>query len=1066
MKKLRECNVYTNYPGLGNTVFKKLYKILCLAFLCLIISINGISANENTSEDLLTGTSDQQKSVSGTVKSTTGEPLPGVTVVVKGTTIGTATNIDGEFAFDGVPEDGVLVISFVGMKTQEIPVGSQTSFSIVLEDEAIGLEEVVAIGYTVRKKGEITGSVATVNSETIERSANKDLAKSLSGKVPGLIVNDRGGYPGDGDMTLLIRGKSTLGNNAPLILIDGITAGDFSYLSPQDIESLTVLKDGAAAIYGARAANGVILITTKRGKSGKPKINLSSSYTVSSFTQTPDLMTSEQFAIYSNESAARNGTTIPYTEEDIAKYAAGTDPNYPSTDWSDLTFADNSPEMRTTLSISGGSENVNYFVSGDYIDQVGMFESGDLNFKQYQVRSNLDIKIVEDFKIGVDLSGRFGIRNEPGVDEGYIYKHIYANSPTEVGIYPNGLVGWGGENGSNPYIMSSDEAGFINHHDNDLRAKFSYEWDLNKLTQGLKIKGFAGIRKMSNDVKNWYTPWTVYTYQEGTEEYIPSVGYSQAGNKSILRESFWKYDELMLNTTIHYDRTFDDHTIRGFVGVEQMSSESRNFWAERKDFPTKDHSELFAGSDEGQQSYGTSAEWGRLNYFGSLSYDYKKKYFVDLTLRYDGSGNFGEGKRFGTFPGAAVSWSIADEGFMNWSDSWLNALKLRTSWAIMGNDRIGAFQYLTRYNYGGVTDTAQPNWYIFGTQGVRYNGYTSDNVPNPDITWETADMKNIGLNFVLFDRKLSGDVNYFYQKRTDILITRNASIPDAAGLTLPQENLGKVDNYGWEFELAWNDKIGEVSYNIGANLTQAKNEVVYLDEAADVPEWRKREGHPMDSYLVYPTFGLFRNEAEVNSITAKKDGTVEGEPAYVDVDGNGKIDSNDRVRSYSSNVPEIQYGIHGGLNYKGFDFNFLFQGQAKAKMWVFFDMQSGARPDFLYTDRWTPENREARYPRAYVQGDPYSTNLSGNANTFQGADLWLHDASFLRLREVELAYTFNKEMLGFGDLKLYVRGNNLLTLFSDVYDLGLDPEATGYDNFRAGKYPSLKSYSVGFNLSF
>lgn len=1067
MKKIRKLKAQSGFPELSNMALKNLLRIACFSVLSLFIGLSqGMAAKTVKGEDLTSGTSAQQKTVSGTVKDTGGELLPGVTVVIKGTTLGTATNIDGEFTLTNVPDGATLVISFVGMKSQEIVVGNQTSFNVVLEPEAIGLDEVIAIGYTTRKKGEITGSVSTVNSETLERTSNKDLEKSLSGKVSGLIVNDRGGYPGQGDITLLIRGKSTLNNNSPLILVDGITAADFSYLSPQDIESLTVLKDGAAAIYGARAANGVILITTKRGKSGAPKINFSSSYTVSSFSATPTLMSSAQYATYRNEIAERNGTSLPYTQEEIDKYAAGNDPlNYPSTDWGRLTFANTSPEFRTSLSISGGADKVNYFVSGDFMDQVGMYESGDLKFKQYQVRSNLDIKLHEKFKLGVDLSGRFGETGEPGVDDGYIYKHIYTNEPTQVGVYPNGLVAWGGENGSNPYIMSSNESGFIERFNNDLRAKFSYDWNLNAVTEGLSVKGFAGIRRMSNDSKSWYTPWTVYTYQEGTEEYIPSVGYSQRGNKIILRESFWKYNELMLNTTVHYDRTFEDHTFRGFVGIEQMSSNQHEFWAERKDFPSNDHPELFAGSDEGQQSYGTSAEWGRLNYFGALSYDYKKKYYIDLTLRYDGSSNFGEGNQFGTFPGAAVSWSLADESFMKGTRNWLDALKLRASWALMGNDRIPAFQYLTRYSYGGPTDAAQPNYYIFGSPGARENGYTSANVPNPDITWEKADMKNIGINFLLLRNRLSGDFNYFYQKREDILITRNASIPDAAGLTLPQENLGKVDNYGVEFELAWNDKIGEVGYNLGVNFTQAKNEIVYMDEAANVPEWRKREGHPMDSYLVYPTFGLFRNQDEVNAMTAKKPGTVEGEPAYVDTDGNGKIDSNDRVRSYTSNVPEIQYGILGGLNYKGFDFNFLLQGQAKAQVLVFFD-QNGAKPEYVFKERWTPDNRDSKYPRAFQQDDSYSGNQSGSADNFEGADFWYKDASYLRLKEVELGYTFTKEKIKIGDLKIFARGTNLFTMFSEIYDLDLDPEATGYNNFRNSTYPSLKSYTFGLNFTF
>lgn len=1045
------------------TFFKKAgFLVFVGIFSYLIFPANTYASNTlvNQSQDLV---------ITGTVSDATG-PLPGVNVMVKGQAgVGAVTDFDGNYSIEVSDENAILAFSYIGFETQEVPVNGNNIINVTLEASASNLSEVVVLGYTSRKRGELTGSVSTVDSETMENTANKDLEKSLAGRVPGLIVSDRGGYPGStGDVNLLIRGKSTLGNNSPLILIDGITAGSFSHLSPQDIESVSVLKDGAAAIYGARAANGVILITTKRGKQGKPRITLNSVYSISQFSVTPDLMTSEEYAIYNNEIAERNGTPLPYTQEQINNYAAGTYPiRFPNTDWADLTFADFSPESRTSLSISGGSENVNYFVSGDYLDQVGIFHSGDLNFNQYQIRSNVDINVIENLKIGVDLNGRFGERNEPGVDDGYIYKHIYTNEPTEVGVYPNGLVAWGGENGSNPYIMSTNDSGFVTQYDNDLRGKFSFDLNLDWLVEGLRAKGFAGVRKMSNDQKSWYTPWTVYTFQEGTNDYVPSQGFSQRGNERILRESFWKFNELMLNATVHYETQIKDtHNISGFVGIEQFSSNQRNFWAERRGFPSDNHPELFAGSDEGQQSFGTSQEWARLNYFGSLSYDYDKKYFVDLTLRHDGSSNFGPGKRFGTFPGIAASWVLTKENFLEDRVSWLNSLKLRASWAKMGNDRIAPFQYLTRYEYGGPTNTAQPNYYIFGAPGVAYNGYTSANVPNPDITWETSYMKNIGLSFELLDSRLRGDINYFYQNREDILVTRAAAIPDMVGITLPAENIGKVDNFGWEFQLDWNDVLGEeFKYNLGANFTQAKNEVVYLAEAADVPDYRKREGHPLDSYIVYPTDGIFNNQAEVEAAEATLDGTVEGEPHYLDTDGNGIINANDRIRKYSSNVPEIQYGVFGGFNFKNFNFNFLFQGQANAEMLVFFD-QGGSRPDFIYNQRWTPENRDARYPRAFAQGDPYSGNQTNNVNNHQSADLWLRDASFLRLKEVELGYRFSKETLGFGDLRIFVRGFNVLTMFSDVYDLGLDPEAESYNNFRDSTYPSLKTYSVGLNFNF
>ncbi|WP_152285652.1 SusC/RagA family TonB-linked outer membrane protein [Flavicella marina] len=1079
MKKIRKLEPVTTCLNLDGIVTSRFFKKALFSAFCVSLGLNEVNANEFTaikSSDLNLTSEEvvfapvQQIEITGTVSDDQG-PMPGVNVMIKGTSKGTQTDFDGNFKINVDSRDAVLVFSYIGFSDQQISVGTNTNLNVTMKADVEGLDEVVVLGYTTRKKGDVTGSVSTVGSETLQQTTNKDLAKSLSGKVTGVIISDRGGVPGstdEDDLSILIRGKATPGNNQPLILIDGVPSGSFSQLSAQDIASLTVLKDGAAAIYGARAANGVILITTKRGGIGKPTVNLSTSYGISQFSAFPNQMTSEQYAIYENEIAERNGLTQPFSDEDIAKYAAGNDPlNYPSTQWGDLTFKSSAPESRTSISVSGGTERVKYFVSGDFIKQEGMFRTGSLNFKQNQVRSNIDINLTKDFKVGVDLSGRFGDRNAPGVSQSYIYKHVYTNFPTEVGVYPNGLPAWGGENGSNPYIMATDASGNVNRKDNDLRSRFSFDWNLNKLTDGLSVKGWAGIRKQSYDEKNWYTPWTVYTYQEGSDEYVPSLGFSQQGQQRVLRESFWKFDETVLNATVHYNRLFDDvHSVSGFVGYEQAESTRRNFWAERRGFPTPDHSELFAGDDDGQQSYGESQSWSRVNYFAALSYDYDKKYYLDFTIRHDGSSNFGPNKRFGTFPGVAASWAIHEEGFMN-NVSWLSTLKLRASWAKMGNDRTDdPNQWRTRYDYGSGTNVARPNFYVVGEGGVSNNGFRSAGVPNPDVTWETAYMQNIGLSFGMFSGRLTGDLNYFYQNRQDILVDETAAIPDAIGINnLPEKNIGIVDSFGYEIELAWNDRVGNVGYNLGLNFTNAQNRVVSWPEPVDIPDKLRREGHSIDSYIVYPTNGVFRDQAQVDAAPAKLNGTVEGEPYYIDTDENGTINADDRVRTFTSNVPQIQYGITGGLNYKNFDFHFLFQGQAKAEMLVFFD-QNGAKPEHVFTQRWTPENRDSRYPRAFGQGDPYSGNQSGDSENFEGADFWLHDASFVRLKEIEVGYTFNKSQIRFADVKLFVRGLNLFTFFSDVYDLGLDPEAAGYNNFRGSTYPSLKTYTLGMNFTF
>ncbi|MDO7173107.1 SusC/RagA family TonB-linked outer membrane protein [Mariniflexile sp. AS56] len=1061
----------------GNTLYSLKFDLKLRLTICLIVcSLFQIHANTFSEIEKTEIGSIQKITVTGTVSDANG-PLPGVNIIVKGTTVGAQTDFDGNYSITVDNNQAVLVFSYIGYSTKEVVVGNNKSIIVVLDQDTAKLDEVVVVGYTTRKRGDITGSISTINAEEIQNTANKDVAKSLSGKVSGLIVVDRGGYPGStdsNDLTLLIRGKSTLNNNSPLILIDGVPNGSFSQLAPQDIESLSVLKDGAAAIYGTRAANGVILITTKRGKSGKPKFNFSTSYSVSKFSAFPDQMNSEQYAIYENEIAARKNVALPFTQADITKYADGSDPlNFPNTNWADLTFAKSSPETRHSLSISGGNENVNYFVSGDALKQQGIYKSGDLNFDQYQLRSNIDIKLFEDFKLGVDVSGRVGESNEPGVDRANIYKHIYTNRPTDIGVYPNGLPGFGGENGQNPVIMTSNASGFVNRITNNLNSRISYEWKMDKFVEGLSLRGFASLGQTSYEQKDWDKPWTYYQLVNG--EYVPSQGFQVSANR-VLNETFNRSNTSLLNSTLHYSTLIgDDHSLSAFVGYEQSETKNRSFFAQRTGFTFDTITELDLGSSTLQTNGGTSQTFAFVSYFGSMSYDFQKKYFIDLTLRRDGSSRFAPGYKFGTFPGVAVSWAIDKESFME-NVNWVNSLKIRASWSIMGNDRVNQFQYLNRYDFGYPSNNQgngwyQPNGYVFGTPGVQVGGFGRANVPNGDITWETAEIKNLGLSYAFFDSRLSGDFNYFYQKRTDILV-QDSSIPDITGLTLPNlpdENLGEVNNSGWELELAWNDEIGKVGYNVGFNFTKTKNEVVNLGESANVPDYRKREGRSIDSYIVYPTAGIFRDQAQVDATAVKKPGTVEGEPIYLDTNGDNKIDAEDRIRVNSSAIPEIQYGIYGGLTFSNWNFNFLLQGQAEAEVLVFFD-QSGAKPDFVFNDRWTPNNRDASYPRAFGQGDSYSALQSTGPNQvnsgFEGADFYLKDGSFLRLKEIELGYTLTKDVTKFADIKISVRGFNLFTMFSEIYDLGLDPEATGYNNFRNSTYPSLKSVTLGLNINF
>lgn len=1065
MKRTKEPRTKANGLERDNLAFKK---IKLLALFCFAICLAGtFTAEASTVEGIFEKAVEsffQQTEITGTVSDANG-PLPGASVVVKGTTNGTQTDFDGNFTIAADGEDTVLLVSYIGYSTQEVVVGNQTTINVLLAEDASQLDEVVVVGYGTRTRGELTGAVSTLKTEEIVRTSANNLSKSLSGKVAGLTVVDRGGYPGEGGtVDVFIRGRATLGNNAPLVVIDGVPGGDFSFLAPEDIDSFSVLKDAAAAIYGARAANGVILITTKRGKVGKPTVNVSHTNQIQTFTRVPKFMNSFQYTTYQNEYDGRYGRPLIYSDEDIQNFQNSTDPiAYPDTNWYDLTMNNWANQTRSGVSVSGGNESVRYFVNGDVLNQGGQYKSGDLKFTNYQVRTNLDIKLNDWINLGVDMYANSGKRVQPGVDRGFIYKHLTVTLPTEVGQYPNGLYGVAAEDGANPAVMSSFQSGFEDQRTSELRTRLKIDFDLDFITEGLGFNANTTIIQRNSDTKDFTRPWTVHAFNPTTGEYVPQSGFDfNSGDFFAVEESFFKYNEEYYNLQLNYDRTFnDDHTLRAFVALEQTNFRDKRFSAYKRDLISGDIPSLFAGSDEGQVSTGFSTDRSRLNYFGSLGYNFKRKYLVDFTLRYDGSDNFPSGKQFGTFPGVQAAWVISQEPFLQDSKSITN-LKLRASWSEMGNDRIPGFGFLNTYVFGGNLGQDH-NYYIFGENPTQVNTFFNDNVANPNITWEEATSQNVGLEFGILGGKLNGDLNYYWGDRSNILVARNASVPDYTALELPLENLGKVKNWGYEIELNYADRVGEnFSYNIGGNFSNAKNEIVFIDEAADVPEWRKQEGHSLGSFQSWPTNGVYANQAAVDADPAAGDGTLPGDVRYVDTDGDGAITGNDVVRRYTSNIPEVTYAINAGLKYKNFDLNVLFQGQSNAEVSIFYD-NAGNRPAFLFDQRWTPDNPNARYPRAYQRADAFNAKNSPDAeNTTQ--DIWLHDASFLRLRDMQIGYNIPKSAIkNVADIRIYVRGSNIFT-WDKLKDLDLDPEMAEYRNFEEGLYQPLKTWTLGVNI--
>ncbi len=1039
MKK-RECFFWNwKIPGLQKVLL--MMKITVFFLLLSVINVfanktysqtellNLYSKNPSLKEEMGTthegakndGLAQQQNSVSGTVTDESGQPLPGVTVMVKGTNKGTVTNTDGNYTLSDIPENATLQFSFIGMRIQEVVVGNKTNINVSLAQETIGIDEVVAIGYATREKGRLTGSVSSVSGELVDQSPSVDVAKSLQGRLPGLKVNDRGGEPGNPETEILIRGKSTLGNNSPLIVIDGVPRSqtDFTNLSSEDIADISILKDAAAAIYGARAANGVILVVTKRGKSGVNEISIDSNYGLSTFARVPNLMNSYQFAVYKNEIEAGFGRSPFFSEEDISKFQSGDYPlTHGSPNWYEYTYRDFAPQTQHTVSASGGSDKIKYFLSGEYLNKGSQYWSGDSSFDRYQVRSNIDAQVAPWLKLGVDLSGSVRKRHYPQFQPWY---EILQIKPYAVATFPNGEYGSGIAN-INFRNVTSDRSGYQEEFDKSLRSVFSFNLNMDWLTKGLSLLGNASFDFDDNNYMMYFEPSTVYDMDKNTGELIQKWGYG--GSIRTLTKQYNLVRDQFSNIRLDYEKTFEDHNFTAFLGYEQSQGYNEMLQGFRRNVVSKLKLDLdLAGTDQ-QSSNGNSGEYGRVNYFGSIGYDYQRKYLIDLTFRRDGSYNFPNKGRFGNFPSVSVGWTISKERFMASTDTWLDNLKLRTSYAMMGNDRIESFQYLAKYNLS--------DFHIFGENGgARYDAFVQANVPNPDITWEKSKNFNVGFDANMFDNKLVVNFDYFYEKRRDILITRNASIPNYTGLQLPQENLGKVDNEGVEIVANYQNNIGDFYYTIGGNFQYSDNRIVYIDEPANVPEYRKAEGKPIDSKITYKTNGIFH---DANDLANPPEGVVvipgqePGDLRYVDVNKDGRIDGEDQYRRDISATPKIQYGFNPSLQYKGINVNLFFYGQAMVETPVVFSSPVTRLnvPSYYFDLRWTENNMDGPFPRAYPGINDVNTRNS---------DFWFFNSAYIALKNVTLSYTLPSRWtsrINFNSVQFYAKASDLWILWDGI----------------------------------
>lgn len=1015
---------------------------------------NIVYAMEGTNIMLMLRSSAQQngKNISGKVTDASGAPLPGVSVVVKGTTTGVTTDNDGKYSLFMPNDAKVVVFSFVGMSTQEVAVSAKSQYDVVLSEETIGLEEVVAIGYGVQKKATVTGSIATISGEKLAKNPSSNFATALQGQLPGLVVNARSGDPGNEAVQILIRGKSTLGSTGVLTVIDGVAGGNIQRLNPADIESISVLKDASAAIYGSQAANGVILITTKRGKLGKPTISYSGNYGITQPTRLQNLMDSWQYAVAENEYLVNTGLTKKWTDQDITLFQNGTDPmQHPNVDWYDVAMRKWTPQKQHNISLSGGTDAIKYFISGQILDQDRVFKENDnLGLNRYQLRANIDAQVTKHLSIGLDMN-----YNKNEIENAYQgnYRPFYAIRamfPNWPAFYPNGLPG-PIQFGENPALMgSTSKYGYNRENGFGFNTKISFKLDLSQLTDGLSLEGYGNYGDGSQNFEKFFLKSYFYTYNPANGEYVQAAA-GQTTQNPELRETNNRSQSKTYNLKIGYQHTFGDHAIDAFAAAEQSTSTYAGFWAYRKDFLSDQLPVLSAGNDVGKDNSGYKSDAARLNYFGRVNYGYKGRYLVSTTLRYDGSQNFPEEKRFGLFPGVSAGWVLSKESFIQDNYKFVTLLKLKGSWGKMGNDAVPAFQYLATYKYG--------YGYYFGAPSTnKYPGFTLATTPNPNITWEVADTKNIGLESVLWNGLLGFNFDLFKSTRSNILTKKNASTPDYTGLVLPDMNIGTVQNSGFEMELTHSKIVNsDFSYALSGNMSYSKNEVLFFDESPNVPVYQKKTGSSIDSYLLYQAAGLYQTQADIDA-TPHLPNTKPGDIKYIDISKDGKIDASDMVRERFAPTPEIMYGINLSTKYKNWELSILLQGQARTQARL---IPEGLNMDKTFFEgRWQKEG-DNLFPRSF------NSNRSAVGNNALASNFWMKDGSFMRLKNVELAYTLPKKLtdrVKLSAVRLFANGSNLLLIFDHIKIV--DPETLTNGGEALATYPIQRVVNFGVNVSF
>ena len=1023
----------------------------------------------------------QEKNINGKVSDENNEGLPGATIIIKGTTRGTVSDINGSFMLD-VNEYDTITVSFSGYIKKDIPVTNKILFSINLDPDIETLKEVVVVGYGSEQKINLTGSVATLKDQELTLAPVANSSNLLAGRVPGVMTRQNSGLPGGENTQIRIRSFS----EAPLILVDGVQM-DFSRIDQNDIASISVLKDASAAVYGARAGNGVVLVTTKRGESGKPKISYSSNLTLQSATAFLDHVSASQYVELVREANLNdlNDPNATFSEDDIENYHSKTQ-GYEGGDWVDALIQNNAPMHQHNISVSGGSDNVKYFTSFGYIDQESFFKSRDFDYKRYNTRSNIDIKVNDRINFSVDLSYRQDIRERPAKSA---LSNIWIDLSTAQPIFPTELsenmiipdpsvssVSYSGSTtgNRNPIARSNRNIfGTYDRFDNTFRGKIGLKYKIPGVT-GLTLRADMNLTLIDRSEKTFRKPYNVYRQNLETNELIlEGVGN---GVSSISDEQFRRTMVYPL-ISAEYIKEVGDHNVKVLMLAEQTTRKFSMFSATRKNLFTTSIPELFIGSENEQTNDGYSGpDIGRKSAVARVNYRFKDRYLLETTFRADGNVLFAPETRWGYFPSISFGWIISEEPFFNANQN--TTLKIRSSFSQLGDDTangISGFDYLTGYETNST--------YLFGDNISETTIRTLGEV-NPFLTWEKMTMYNLGLEATFFKGQLQVETDVFYRKRENILSNDQQSVANEGGYDLPLTNINISDDRGIELSAVYQQKMGEFKIDIAPNFSIGKEKFVVRRDIEDFTDsdYKRiygREGQWVNRRFGYQSDGIFMSQDEINNHPTIQDGNGNlllspGDIKYKDLDGNDTINFRDQdVIGYASNMPEINYGINLSASYKNLKLSLLLQGASKFSIYINGPaatmFSNGSIPlSYHYKYAWQPHPDD---PSININPDAIlpASSFTASTNNARVSDFWLRDVRYLRLKNINLSYNIPKKIIskiGLDNSQIYFSTENLFTLTNlGIYKNSFDPEFDP-NTQTTRRYPITRSLTVGLKMTF